>query len=152
MPEIKVQGKISNFFKKEPEKFKHTNILLTINTNQRYQDNDANLQNDVEVFDGTVQNILNNINNYCKFPDGDNWNDNSIKDVSIDYIVEKGTQKNCIHAHALVKIKHNTKLQLDFKKIQEKVNTELGIVTYVNGRLVKNNGSDNIVDYLNKYA
>ena len=84
---------------------------------------------------------------------GDKWNDDTIKDITIDYIIERGTKKGQIHAHALVKFTHFTKLQLNYKKMKEKVQNELGLKNiYLNNRLIRNSGSENIVEYLNKYV
>ena len=61
-PEIKIKGKVQNMTKKEKNiKPKQTNFLLTINTNQQYKEDDEDLQNDIEVFDESVKELLNNI-------------------------------------------------------------------------------------------
>ena len=55
-PEIKIKGKVQDMTQKEKNvKPKQTNFLLTINTNQQYKDDDKDLQNDIEVFDGSVK-------------------------------------------------------------------------------------------------
>jgi hypothetical protein len=155
MPDIKVKGKIQNLEKEEKNKKPiHSNFLLTINTNQQYKSNDEHLQNDIEFFENTIKNILNNIDQYIDIRnDGDIWDDDTIKDVDVDYIIERGTKKGQIHCHALIKIKHFTRLQLDYKKLKEKVKKDLGLKNiYLNNRLVRNSGSENIVEYLNKYV
>ena len=43
---------------------KQSNFLLTINTNQQYKDDDEHLDNDIEVFDSTIKNLLNNVEQY----------------------------------------------------------------------------------------
>jgi hypothetical protein len=43
---------------------KQSNFLLTINTNQQYKDNDEHLDNDIEVFDSTIKDLLNNVDQY----------------------------------------------------------------------------------------
>ena len=64
-PEIKIKGKVQNLTKKEKNiKPKQTNFLLTINTNQQYKEDDDDLQNDIEVFDESVKELLNNIEQY----------------------------------------------------------------------------------------
>ena len=152
MPDIKVKGKIQNLEKLEKnQKPINSNFLLTINTNQQYKTNDQHLKNDIEFFENTIKNILNNIDQYINI--GDKWDDDFIKDVDVDYIIERGTKKGQIHAHILIKIKHLSKIQLDYKKIKTKIQKDLGLPSiYLNNRLIKNSGSDNIVDYLNKYA
>ncbi len=52
-PQIKIKGKVQDMNKKEKNvKPKHSNFLLTINTNQQYKENDEHLQDDM-------------IRNYC---------------------------------------------------------------------------------------
>ena len=127
-PEIKIKGKVQNLQKTiKNEKPKQTNFLLTINTNQQYKEDDKNLDNDIEIFDHTINNLLSNINDYIKLPENDKWDNNKIKDVNIDYTVEKGLKKNEIHVHIMLKIKHFTKIQLDYDKIKNKICHELGL-------------------------
>lgn len=154
MPDIKVKGKIQNLDKIEKNlKPIHSNFLLTINTNQQYKSNDEHLKNDIEIYENVIKNLLNNIDKYVNLAPGDNWDDDTIKDIDIDYIIERGTKKGQIHAHALVKFTHFTKLQLNYKKMKEKVQSELGLKNiYLNNRLIRNSGSQNIIEYLNKYA
>ena len=154
MPDIKIKGGIQNLQKNQKNlKPIHSNFLLTINTNQQYKDNDQHLENDIQIFEIVIQNVLNNVDKYVNLPKEDKWDDDTIKDVNIDYIIERGTKKGQIHCHALIKISHFTKLQLNYKKMKEKVQNELGLKNiYLNNRLIRNSGSDNIIEYLNKYA
>jgi hypothetical protein len=46
---IKIKGKVQDLEKTEREKILNSNFLLTINTNQRYPENDKDLENDIEV-------------------------------------------------------------------------------------------------------
>ncbi len=51
-PDIKIKGNIQDMKKKENNiKPKHSNFLLTINTNQQYKDDDEHLQDDIESMD-----------------------------------------------------------------------------------------------------
>jgi len=152
-PLIKIKGAIQDMKKKEKNKKPlNSNFLLTINTNQQYKDNDEGLDNDIEVFEHTIQSILNNIDQYVTLAEGDKWDDDTIKDVDIDYTIERGTIKNQLHIHILFKFKHFTKIQLNYQKIKEKIKKDLGLNNiYLYNRLVRNNGSDNILSYLDKY-
>ena len=154
MPDIKVKGKIQNLDKIQKNlKPIHSNFLLTINTNQQYSLQDEHLKNDIDIFENVIKNVLNNVDKYVNLPKEDKWDDDTIKDITIDYIIERGTKKGQIHAHALVKFTHFTKLQLNYKKMKEKVQNELGLKNiYLNNRLIRNSGSENIVEYLNKYV
>ena len=121
-PLIKIKGAVQDLKKKEKNKKPlNSNFLLTINTNQQYKDNDDGLDNDIEVFEHTIQTILNNIDQYVSLAEGDKWDDDTIKDVDIDYTIERGTIKNQLHIHILFKFKHFTKIQLNYQKIKEKI-------------------------------
>ena len=153
-PEIKIKGKVQDMTKKEKNvKPKQTNFLLTINTNQQYKDDDENLQNDIEVFDTTIKEILNNIDQFINLPETDKWDDKFIKDFDIDYVLERGQKKGQLHIHILFKIKHFTKIQLNYDKIKEKIKLDLGLSNvYMQNKLLKMSNNDSIVDYLNKYV
>ena len=127
-PIIKVKGKVQDMNKKiKNKKPISSNFLLTINTNQQYKDDDKDLENDIEVFDNTLKSILNHIDNYVTIPETDKWDDETIKDVDIDYTIERGTIKHQLHIHILFKFKHFTKIQLNYAAIEEKINKELGL-------------------------
>ena len=137
--------------KKRNIKPKQTNFLLTINTNQQYKEDDDDLQNDIEVFDGSVKELLNNIEQYIKLPETDKWDDHFIKDIDIDYVLERGQKKGQLHIHILFKIKHLTKIQLNYDKIKDKIKTDLGLTNiYMQNKLLRMSNNDSIVDYLNK--
>ena len=79
-PEIKIKGKVQDMTKKEKNvKTKQTNFLLTINTNQQYKDDDENLKNDIEVFDESIKDLLNNIDQYINLPETDKWEINILR-------------------------------------------------------------------------
>jgi len=151
---VKVSGRVQDLNKKVVNiKPKQTNYLLTINTNQQYKENDENLENDIEIFDNTIKSILNNIDEYIKLPDGDVWSDKLIKECDIDYTIERGTKKNQLHIHIMMKIRHFTRVQLDYTKIKSKITSDLGLNNvYMYNRLLKPNESDNVNDYINKYV
>ena len=153
-PEIKIKGKVQDMTKKEKNvKPKQTNFLLTINTNQQYKDDDKDLQNDIEVFDTTIKEMLNSIDQYINLPETDKWDDKFIKDFDIDYVLERGQKKGQLHIHILFKIKHFTKIQLNYDKIKEKIKLDLGLSNvYMQNKLLKMSNNDSIVDYLNKYV
>ena len=53
----------------------------------------------------------------------------------------------------MFKIRHFTKIQLDYSKINSKIASDLGLNNiYMFNRLLKYNESDNVNDYLMKYA
>ena len=153
-PEIKIKGKVQDMTKKEKNvKPKQTNFLWTINTNQQYKEDDKDLQNDIEVFDTTIKEMLNSIDQYINLPETDKWDDKFIKDFDIDYVLERGQKKGQLHIHILFKIKHFTKIQLNYDKIKEKIKLDLGLSNvYMQNKLLRMSNNDSIVDYLNKYV
>ena len=155
-PVVKVRGRkqdLTKTVKDKAPKPKASCFLLTINTNQQYKENDQHLEDDIEVFDNTIQSILNNIGSYVKLPETDKWDDDKIKDVDIDYVIERGLKKGQIHIHIMIKIKHFTKVLLDYGKIKAKICGDLGLENiYMLNKLIRNSGSDNIIEYLNKYV
>jgi len=153
-PVLKIKGKVQNIEKKEKNKpLMKTNFLLTINTNQQYKDNDKHLDDDIKIFENTIQEILNKIDEFINLPQGDKWDDETIKDVDIDYTIERGTKKGQLHIHILFKFKHHTKIQLNYQKIKEAITKQLGLKNiYMYNKLVRNSGNDNIIEYLNKYV
>jgi hypothetical protein len=153
-PVLKIKGKIQNLEKKEKNKpLMKSNFLLTINTNQQYKENDEHLKDDIEIFEKSINDILNHIDEYINLPAGDKWDDDTIKDVDIDYTIERGTKKGQLHIHILFKFKHHTKIQLNYQKIKDTLKEDLGLDNvYMYNKLVRNSGNDNIIEYLNKYS
>jgi light-regulated signal transduction histidine kinase (bacteriophytochrome) len=152
-PLIKVKGKVQDLNKKEKNiKPKQSNFLLTINTNMQYKEDDKHLKDDIEIFDHTINQVLNNVDEYINLPENDKWDDNTIKNVDIDYTIERGLKKGQLHIHIMFKIKHFTKIQLNYNKIKEKICNDLGLKNvYMYNRLLRPNDSDNVEDYINKY-
>jgi len=153
-PLIKVKGKIQDLKKVEKNiKPKSSSFLLTLNTNQQFKEDDKHLKDDIEIFDGCINELLNNVDQYLKLPETDQWNEETIKNVDIDYTIERGTKKGQLHVHIMFKIKHFTKIQLNYDKIKKKICDDLGLKNiYCYNRLLKPNDSDNVQDYLNKYV
>jgi hypothetical protein len=153
-PVLKIKGKVQDLVKKEKNKpLMKTNFLLTINTNQQYKEGDKHLNNDIEVFEDTIKDILSRIDEYINLPQGDKWNDDTIKDADLDYTIERGTKKGQLHIHILFKFKHHTKIQLNYQKIKEDITKKLGLKNiYLYNKLVRNSGNDNILEYLNKFV
>ena len=152
-PEIKIKGKVQDLKKViKNEKPKQSNFLLTINTNMQYKDDDKHLDDDIEIFNNSINQLLNNIDDYIKLPENDTWNDKLIKSCDIDYTIELGTKKGQLHIHIMFKIRHFTKIQLNYDKIKKKICDDLELNNvYMYNRLLKPNESDNVEDYINKY-
>ena len=153
-PEIKITSRKQNLNKNEINKTQiNSNFLITLNLNQQYHKDEhiENIDNDMDVFDEYINEMLNNIEQYIKLPEGVEYNDDNIKDVSADYVIEVGNIKKQVHCHIMLKFKHHTKIQLDYLKIKEFFKNKLGLTNiYLQSKLLKASSSDNIVDYLNK--
>ncbi len=153
-PLIKVKGKVQDLKKTIKNiKPKQSNFLLTLNTNMQYKEDDKHLKDDIEIFDGCINELLNNVDQYIKLPETDQWNEDTIKNCDIDYTIERGTKKGQLHIHIMFKIKHFTRIQLNYDKIKTKICDDLGLKNiYCYNRLLKPNDSDNVQDYINKYV
>ena len=153
-PLIKIKGKVQDLKKVEKNiKPKQSNFLLTINTHMQYKEDDKHLKDDIEIFDHTINQLLNNVDEYINLPENHKWDDDTIKNVDIDYTIERGLKKGQLHIHIMFKIKHFTKIQLNYNKIKEKICNDLGLKNvYMYNRLLRPNDSDNVQDYLNKYT
>lgn len=153
-PQIKVQGKVSDFNTNEKVvKQKQSNWFLTINTNQQYKNDDGSIDNDTEMFEGVISDILNHINEYVNLPEGDVWDDNTIKDVDLQYVIERGTKKFCLHSHISLRFKHNTRMQLNIAKMRDRICKELGLTNvYMKNILTKTDSSSNILSYMDKFV
>jgi hypothetical protein len=153
-PSIKITGRKQNINKEEiNKKPSHSNFLITLNLNQQYHKDEhkQNIDTDMEVFDVHINEMLNNIEQFIRLPEGILYNDDTVKDVAADYVVEVGNIKKQIHAHIMLKFKHHTKIQLNFTKIKEFFKKKLGLKNiYMQAKLLRMSSSDNIIDYLNK--
>jgi hypothetical protein len=153
-PEIKITSRKQNLNKNEINKTPiNSNFLITLNLNQQYHKDEhiQNIDNDMDVFDEYINEMLNHIEEYIKLPEGVEYNDDNIKDVSADYTIEIGSQKKQIHTHIMLKFKHHTKIQLDYHKMKEFFCNKMQLKNvYMQSKLLKASSSDNIIDYLNK--
>lgn len=153
-PKLNIKGTVSNYEKKDKNIIndKSSQFFLTINTNQSYKDDDNNIENDTEVFTGVIENMLNNIKDYLKLSSGDTYDDN-IKDVDVQYVIERGTKKRMIHSHIFVKFTHTAKdLKLNYTKIKSDIANNLGLPNiFFNCRMVHNNDKS-VLEYIDKYV
>ena len=153
-PQIKITSRKQNINKQEKNKTPtHSNFLITLNLNQQYHKDEhkANIDNDMEIFDGLLVEFLNHIEGYVRLPTDIVYNDDNIKDVSADYVVELGNIKKQIHAHIMLKFKHFTRIKLNFGKIKKFFKKKLGLKNvYMQAKLLRPSASENVIDYLDK--
>jgi hypothetical protein len=94
-----------------------------------------------------IKDLLNNVDQYINLPATDKWDDHFIKDIDIDYVLERGQKKGQLHIHILFKIKHHSKIQLNYDKIKDKIKTDLGLEgIYMQNKLIKMSKSPNRTD------
>jgi hypothetical protein len=149
-PVIKVKGGRQTRVQKK-EKLKYSHWFITLSTNQRYKEDDPNKESDSEIFEEVIQDILQNVPKYVKMPEGETWSKEKIEEVDCDFTIEWGSTTNALHCHALVKIKHRSRLQLDYASIKEKVKEELGVSNvYMQTKLVKAGGDNFLLEYIDK--
>jgi hypothetical protein len=153
-PEIKVRGrKQAKSTEQRPDKIKHSCYLITYNPNiSRFQDDDADLEEQQEILSDACESLLQNIEQYVKFGhEGHAWSTDVIENVSCDFVVERGKKKQQLHCHMLVKISHRSKVSLDYQKIKQTLNQEIGVESaYMNAKLVRATSDDYLLSYLNK--
>lgn len=155
MPKVKIEGGIQDLQKKERNvRPKHSNFLLTINTNKGIADGSEGMAEKIATFETSINQILQNVGDYVRLPDGDDWNDDEkFKDVNIQYTIERGDKQHRLHIHILFQFTHFSKILLNYDKIKSKICDDMGLENvYMLNKLIKNSGQMNITDYLQKYT
>jgi hypothetical protein len=152
-PTVKIRGGRQGKNTERAAKVKRSAFFLTISTNQRYAEDDPNIENDEAVFEESIQSVLQDMGKYIRFrADGHSWTSGKIQSVEVDYTVERG-RTNQIHTHILIKIKHDSNIQLDYGAIKKKICDDLGLDNlYVNNKLLGQNAwsHDVLLSYVNK--
>jgi hypothetical protein len=148
----KIKGGIARK-KERAQKTVKSNFLLTISTNQRYKDNDPSWESDSQAFEDTLLEILNDLPTYINvLNEGHSWSSEWIKDAQCDYVIEHGPSTGALHCHVLFKLKHHTKVQLNYDRIKDKIKGDLGLENvYLQNKLVRPSSDDFLTEYLEKY-
>ena len=151
-PTVRVRGRKSATEKPREAKPKRSSWLYTVSTNQRYEDDDPNLENDEAVFNDVVYDICENIGDYLVFKvDGDGFTDDKVQYANSDFVVERGGKTKALHAHILIQISHHSRIHLDYEGIKRQVEESLGIKVYINGKLCKPTSDHYLSEYLHKH-
>lgn len=151
-PTVRVRGRKSAEEKPREAKPKRSGWLYTVSTNQRYEDDDPDLANDENVFAEVVNEICENIGDYLIFKvEGDGFTDEKVQFANSDYVIERGGKTKALHAHILIQISHHSRIHLDFEKIKDRIQEELGVKVYINGKLVKPTSDHFLSEYLSKH-
>lgn len=148
---IKVKGGRQGKNTERQVRPKKSCFLLTISTNQRYKEDDPNLENDELVFEEAVKKVLRNLPSHINvIEEGHKWDSTHIKDVDVDYTIERGVTGQ-LHTHILLKFNHHTKLRLDYASIKKSILDDLGLDNlYMQNKLVRPTSDDWLRDYLAK--
>lgn len=151
---IKIKGKRQSQLKDKAAKIKRTAYFYTLNTNCRYKDDDAHFNDDEAILEDVVLDILRNADQYIEITEeGRKWDRDTILDVDTEYTIEKGSKAGQLHCHILFRIKHTTKVKLNYAKIKQRVLDRLGLENvYTFNRLLGNGAwsEDFMRDYINK--
>lgn len=121
------------------KKHRYSSFLVTVNTNvQMGKKNSHTYPFLAGSFSRAVRSGFGNretMSNFIRYLAPGSW-EQSIQMVDVYYALEKGSNKNAIHSHVLVKITHNSKIHLDPRSIQAYFRQSLGRNVYVNIRSV----------------
>jgi len=120
--EISVKVNDSHPFKRKH--VQHSNVLLTINTNQRVDIKSSEYPIMKQKFKEILNEIFNrNFKRYISFkrgaPTGSNFKKQWFKSIKLEFATEVGPKTKCLHAHILIKIAHYTLIKIDMEKIRE---------------------------------
>lgn len=132
-------------------KIKYSNFFITLNTNLRYKKGDEQRRQARRDFVNGFKTVLSNIGDYVEFLNDGSWDDVEKADVKIR--PEIGTKKGLIHGHALVRLRHRTKLRIPYAKLRQAFEDEGAVVKggkYHMKVIVANDNMANIEDYINK--
>ena len=152
-PKKNIKGGISDFSKKQKNEVvkKTSAFFLTLNSNQSYKNNDANIENDTNILYQLSEDLLQNIGDYVKL-DKDHSFDENVQNIDGEYIVELGTAKRMLHMHAYLKFTHNANdLKLDYGKIKQYFCNNLGLPNLFFNCRVARGGEQSIINYLHKF-
>lgn len=150
-PKVTIKGTRQR--RTEPKaKPKYSNWLLTINSNQSYKEDDPHRESDAEIMEEAVVDILNNIKSYIRIEDENgSWSSTSINSVEVDYGVEYGPKQRRLHCHIFVRVKHNTKVKLDYQGIKKAYCDALGLDNcYFDSKLIRTSSEQWVTQYISK--
>lgn len=130
----------------------YSNFLLTVNSNFRPSSREEALEMRDRLRTGmkalcTEQGMRSSI----KFLNGGNYYDNILEPIDVEFAAELGEDPkgSRIHVHALMKLVHNDKVQLNREAIKSVVGSASGIPSlYVNAKWVPSERT--VQDYIKK--
>ncbi len=134
-------------------KNKYSNFLLTINTNYK-PEFQSDLAEVAEQLETALYGLFTheNLRKIVSFPRGGDYS--QLHDINVEFSREVGkhAQGGRVHAHAIIKIQHNSYIRLDPKAIQkimvEQIDDTRVKNVYVNVKAFR--GEQYVRDYINK--
>lgn len=107
----------------------NSNWFITINTNQRFDtyDDARPILRELQI---AIKSIFQNLSQYVKFKPaelalGHAYNSEYIDRVRVKQGVEFSESRGLAHVHFMIAIRHKSKIQLDYQKIQDDVRQHL---------------------------
>lgn len=100
--------------------------------------------------------MFDHIGDYITFLEpGHKWTKEYIKKSECESNIERGEKTDTIHAHIFVGISHYSKIQLDRKKIKEKICDDLGLKNIYISKIIvlrhnTNADRENFLEYARK--
>jgi uncharacterized membrane protein YfhO len=99
-------------------KWNQSNFFVTVNPNVTKKELSP------KKLDGIIHEMFSNVVDYVKILSANK--DVKYNAVDAEYGIEVGKDKHRVHAHILVRIQHNSKIQLDLTKIRKQLKSDLG--------------------------
>ncbi len=134
-------------------RLRHSNWFITINPNKVFE----TVDDDARAFSRLLQEVLEDVFSeegireivkFRKLPR--TWEVPNIMGISADTQVERGTQGR-IHSHTLLRVRHRNSLSLDYNRLREKVEAQLGFDGVYMKVDLHRNASDTLESYINKF-
>jgi len=110
------------------KKIKHSNFGFVINTNKRIEVFDPTLKDYCNFFEEKLNNLFYEIQTgkHIILKEGE-WNNETVKEIQIKSVIERGSKTNTIHSHILLGISHYIKIHLDKESLRDSICKKLEI-------------------------
>jgi hypothetical protein len=112
----------------EESRIRESNFHITMNTNVRLDVDDSEMTPFVSGLQEAANELLgdpDNLEMIVSFPYGGEFNPETILNIDVTTRVEIGKDDahgKRLHLHAILKIRHNSKIRLDFARVKSRMN------------------------------
>lgn len=154
-PPVSVKGEIlTKSGNKKQLKLRHSNYLITINTNKRYTGFEEHFNAKEVELQNAIEAIFNDTSNLVKivtFKDTThNFTRKHIKNINVDYALELAPNTSTLHAHVALYISHYSSIKIDYALMKKLLLEQLKLENiYINNR-VCSSSEKNILEYIYK--